>query len=139
MSLVLRFYDSILIKRPLATKMATNFAICCAGDLICQNIVSRAQRQKNNSNEKDADEKANTAGIDLKRTARFGTVGACVQTTLLHWYLTRVVPRLNINAYAVMMNPVHRKLANFSLRMGVHLTTLLPFRIGVIFFSLSTL
>ena len=36
---IARRYDLHLKRRPLATKMATNFAICCTGDLICQGII----------------------------------------------------------------------------------------------------
>ena len=72
------------------------------------------------------------------RVARFGAVGACVQTTLLHWYLTRVVPALRIS-HELMPDKATRRIAKVSLRMGVHLTTLLPFRIGAIFFALYSL
>ena len=90
---LLRTYDSYLIRRPLATKMATNFTICCAGDLICQAIVSQASKKQ------DQQQQVAQTEIDLVRTARFGTVGACVQTTLLHWYLSRVVPRLEVGPH----------------------------------------
>ena len=74
----------------------------------------------------------------MARTARFGAVGACVQTTLIHFYLTRIVPHLQFTP-ATIPKAATRTLANFGLRMGVHLTTLMPFRIGLIFFALASL
>ena len=72
------------------------------------------------------------------RTARFGAVGAFVQTTLLHTYLTHVVPRIRLCG-SYFSKPSHHLAAKSFLRLAVHLGTLLPFRIGIIFFSLSTL
>ena len=70
-----RHYDSHLKKRPLATKMVTNFAICCTGDLICQGIVSKAASRDDNGEKLES---GASKGLDLTRTARFGAVGACV-------------------------------------------------------------
>lgn len=70
--------------------------------------------------------------------ARFGAVGACVQTTLLHWYLTTIVPAIRIR-HDLVPDKSTRRIAKVSLRLGVHLTTLLPFRIGAIFFALYSL
>ena len=72
------------------------------------------------------------------RTARFGAVGACVQTTMIHWYLTRVVPVLKFSKEQIA-NTQTRRIAKISLRLTAHLTTLLPVRIGAIFFALSSL
>ena len=61
-----------------------------------------------------------------------------MQTTLLHWYLTRVVPVLRIDR-TWLPNQAHRYAATISLRMLVHCGVLLPFRVGIIFFALGTL
>ena len=91
---LLSFYDSFLRSNPLATKMLTNFFICCTGDVICQ-LITRSREDDSliglDSKKKD---------LDFARTARFGAVGAGVQTTLLHWYLTRIVPRLRFSPKA---------------------------------------
>ena len=92
---LLSLYDHYLTKNPLFTKMLTNLLICCSGDIICQSITKFYRR---------TEEKL--AGWDWVRTARFGAVGACVQTTLLHWYLTRVVPRIQFSQ-ARFPNPTH--------------------------------
>lgn len=125
---LLSYYDFLLRSNPLRTKMATNLAICCTGDLICQ-FITRAQQSG------DSKKKQNW---DLVRTARFGAVGACVQTTMIHWFLTRVVPVLKFSKEQIA-NTQTRRIAKISLRLTVHLTTLLPVRIGAIFFALSSL
>ena len=53
-------------------------------------------------------------------------------------YLTRIVPRLQF-CPSTIPSALNRHYANVALRTGVHLSTLLPFRIGLIFFSLATL
>ena len=128
MSSLLLHYDRCLRTNPLSTKMVTNLFICGTGDMICQGITKSWKSLKGEWY-KD---------WDYLRTARFGAVGACVQTTLLHWYLTRIVPALRIGP-EIILNKQKRRLANLSLRMMVHCSTLLPFRIGIIFFALSTL
>ena len=70
--------------------------------------------------------------------ARFGAVGACVQTTLLHTYLTKIVPHLKFSSATIPKDTL-RRYATLYLRLGVHLFGLMPFRIGIIFFALSTL
>ena len=56
----------------------------------------------------------------------------------MHWYLTRIVPQLTVSKQFIP-NPTLNTVAKVSLRWAVHVGTLLPFRIGVIFFALSTL
>ena len=123
---ILTFYDFCLRSNPLATKMLTNLAICCTGDTICQGITRYYKPG-------EADKE-----WDYARTARFGAVGACVQTTLLHWYLTRIVPNLTISKN-IIANPTLNFQVKVFMRCAIHVTTLLPFRIGIVFFALSTL
>ena len=132
---LLSFYDFYLRSNPLATKMLTNFAICCTGDIICQTITRRQLQIPAAGDEKSAPK---TTEWDMVRVARFGAVGACVQTTLLHYYLTRAVPYLTISKETIR-GDLARHHATTLLRVGVHLCSLLPVRIGLIFFALSTL
>ena len=74
----------------------------------------------------------------MVRTGRFGAVGAIVQTNLLHWYLTRVVPNLKFSP-KTFPSPLTRSIHTTTLRLGVHLTFMMPFRIGAIFLALYTL
>ena len=75
---------------------------------------------------------------DLARTGRFGMVGALVQTTLLHCYLTKFVPHLKISQKRIP-DKVTRSILTIILRLSVHLSVMMPFRIGVIFFALHAL
>ena len=110
--------------------MLTNLAICCTGDLICQ-AISRKQ-------DLTSLKKGKQKEWDLGRTGRFGAVGAIVQTNLMHWYLTRVVPILKFS-HKTFPTTKTRHFFTTTLRLGVHLTFMMPFRIGVIFLALYTL
>ena len=70
---MLHYYDFYLRSNPLATKMLTNLAICCSGDIICQTITKSQQLHDSLSSRATA-----ATEYDWVRVARFGAVGACV-------------------------------------------------------------
>ena len=112
--------------------MITNFTICFFGDSICQ-VLTKAYRKHYN-----LDGQQTPKDFDIVRALRQGTVGSCVQTSILFFYLMRVVPYLKFSE-STIPRPWVRNIANFSLRMGVHVSTILPLRLATFLFSIGTL
>ena len=66
-------YNSLLLKRPLATKIVTTFFICGSGDLACQMLEKKQ------------------SPWDKERTSRQAVVAGFTLSPILHTFLTRVM------------------------------------------------
>lgn len=130
--------------------MVSNFTICFTGDLICQfltkyysqrftlaalpesHLPKSAEEDVSHTDSKPAD------SYDFVRATRQGTVGVAVQTTILYFYLQKVVPHLKFSKELIPNRGV-RKVADFCLRMGLHVNLVLPVRIASFFIAIGTL
>ena len=70
----LSFYNKVIVERPLATKVATTFAIFGAGDIVMQRME-------------------NVKKWDYERTLRQSCVSGFIMSPLLHAFITRIITK----------------------------------------------
>ena len=123
-------YQSQLVSNPLRTNMATNFFLCFFGDFICQFLTKKVYKRDKRSLGDDR--------FDMVRSLRQGTVGCCIQTTLLYFYLKNVAPYVQFSPQ-VIKNAELLKASNLMLKVTVHMSTLLPLRLATFLFFIGAL
>lgn len=130
---LINLYNRQLTKRPLATKMATNFAICCLGDSLCQILQKKSSKFQTNETERNN-------GWNIKRSLMQGVVGAGLQTPLLHFYLTRFAPHVFMpNSVAIYLSQTAHKFGTVSLKLAAHTLLVLPTMQTLFFLGMGTL
>ena len=121
-------YNEMLIKRPLATKMATAFCVGSTGDTICQFLEHYYKRKYNND--------SSSMRWDPVRTCRQGTVASMFMSSTTHVYLTRLVPKLTFKkgTFSTVKMTTY---AHFALRYLTHLFIFMPAHQALFFVAMG--
>lgn len=128
-------YQQQLTANPLRTKMLTSIILWSSGDILCQAFIHRmanrnvAKSKLNNENSHSSETEPKKNDIDQNngfmsiwnrdRTLRQGFIGGLLLGPSLHFFFTRIIPRVKFPRHSHGFNVFMRVVAQQTCTMPV--------------------
>ena len=101
-------YNTLLKERPVTTKVASTFTLNMIGDTICQLLMHQRKDKE-------------PFKWDVKRSLRQSLIISIGYTPVMHFYLSRVTPLINVSPRITTS-----KKATVALRTFIHAMIIMP-------------